>query len=150
MMGGGLIAAAENAAPVAAPQTKQVIFPLDIKFDTNKAEIKSGEHNDAEFKKLSQELNNYPYAKVQIQGYADATGPELFNQKRSEKRAEAVRQRFVSSYGIASGRIESVGFGDTKPVANDATVAGRTENRRVIATIFRLEPGKIEPNGTHL
>ena len=131
-------------------QPKSVDFPMDIKFDTNKADIKSDAHNDGEFKKLTRELNNYPYAKVQIQGYADSTGPEAFNQKLSEARAESVRQLFIKKYGIGAERIESMGFGATKPMASNATSTGRTENRQVVARIFRLESTKTEPNGTHL
>ena len=97
-----------------------VIFPLDIKFDTDKAIIKPGTHNDREFKKLTQELNNYPYAKVEIEGYTDSTGPTPMNQKLSEARAEAVRQRFIQSEGIPADRIKAVGFGETKPAASNA------------------------------
>ncbi len=145
---GGLLLA--GGCWVAYANSKVVVFPLDIKFDTNMATIKPGKHNDAEFKKLTSELNNYPYAKVQIQGYADSTGPEAFNQKLSEQRAQAVRQRFIDTYGIGSERIESMGFGDTKPMASNATSVGRTKNRQVVARIFRLEPTKTEPNGNHL
>ena len=144
------IAQADTAAAAPGPQTKVVVFPLDIKFDTDRAEIKPGEHNDAEFKKLTSELNNFPYAKVEIEGYADSTGPTDFNQKLSEQRAQAVRRRFVDHYGIGSERIKAVGFGETKPVDSNATASGRTQNRRVIARIIRLQPEQIQSNGNHL
>jgi outer membrane protein OmpA-like peptidoglycan-associated protein len=150
MAGACWIAYADAVTAAPGPQAKAVIFPLDIKFDTDKADIKPGQHNDAEFKKLTSELNNYPYARVEIEGYADATGPEAFNQKLSEQRAQAVRQRFIDHYGIASERIKAVGFGEMKPVATNATVQGRTQNRRVIARIIRLESEKIQSNGNHL
>ena len=141
---------ADVAASAPAHQPKVVVFPLDIKFATDKAELTPGAHNDAEFKKLSNELNNYPYAKVEIEGYADATGPEDFNQKLSEARAQAVRLRFIAKYGVVSERIIALGFGETKPVASNATVKGRTQNRRVIARIVRLEADTIRTNGNHL
>jgi len=144
------LAHADTAKAVADPQAKVIVFPLDIKFDTDKADIKPGQHNDAEFKKLTTELNNFPYARVEIEGYADATGPTEFNQKLSEERAQAVRQRFIDHNGIASDRIKAVGFGDTKPVASNATVNGRTQNRRVIARIIRLQPEQSQSNGNHL
>jgi len=150
MIGGCGIAQADAVAAAPAAQPKVVVFPLDIKFDTDKADIKPGGDNDAEFKKLTNELNNFPYARVEIEGYADQTGPTEFNQKLSEQRAEAVRQRFIDHYGIASGRIKAVGFGETKPVSTNETVAGRTQNRRVIAHIIRLEPEKTSSNGNHL
>jgi len=153
IVSGGVYAGPMSNAVVATnpgARIKPVVFPLDIKFDTDKALIKPGKHNEDEFKKLTQELNNYPYSKVEIQGYTDSTGAEVANQKLSEERAEAVRQHFMKSNGIAADRIQAVGFGETKPAATNQTVAGRTKNRRVIATIYRLEPNKMEPNGTHL
>jgi len=154
---GGLIVAgacwlaqADVAKAVADPQGKVVVFPLDIKFETDKADIKPGQHNDAEFKKLANELHNFPYARVEIEGYADSTGPTDFNQKLSEQRAQSVRQRFIDHNGIASDRIKAVGFGDTKPVATNETVNGRMQNRRVIARIIRLQPEQVQSNGNHL
>src|ERR1019366_713056 len=122
MIGSFGVAHADAVAQAPDPQAKVVVFPLDIKFDTDKADIKPGQHNDAEFKKLANELNNFPYARVEIEGYADATGPTDFNQKLSEERAQAVRQRFIDHYGIASERIKAVGFGEMKPVSSNATV----------------------------
>jgi len=127
-----------------------IVLPLDIKFDLNRAAIKPGERNDAEFKKLTQELDNYPYAKVEIEGYADSTGPADSNQKLSEERAQAVRQRFIDHYGVNAERIKAVGFGETKPAASNETAAGRTQNRRVIARIIRLEAENTQSNGNHL
>ena len=150
MAGACKIACADAVTAAPGPQTKVVVFPLDIKFDTDKADIKPGEHNDAEFKKLTSELNNFPYANVEIEGYADSTGPEAFNQKLSEQRAQAVRQRFIDHYGIVSERIKAVGFGETKPAASNATAKGRTQNRRVIARIIRLQPEQTQSNGNHL
>jgi len=150
MTGACGIASAGTVAAVPGPQTKVVVFPLDIKFDTDKADIKPGGQNDAEFKKLTSELNNYPYARVEIEGYADATGTADFNQKLSEERAQAVRQRFIDHYGIVGERIKAVGFGETKPVASNATMNGRTQNRRVIARIIRLLPEQVPSNGNKL
>jgi OOP family OmpA-OmpF porin len=87
---------------------------------------------------------------VEIEGYADQTGPADFNQKLSEQRAQAVRQRFIDHYGISSGRITAIGFGETKPVATNETAKGRTQNRRVIARIIRLESDKVQTNGNHI
>jgi OOP family OmpA-OmpF porin len=127
-----------------------VIFPLDIKFDTDKAVIKPGAHNDKEFKKLTQELQNYPASKVEIEGYTDSTGSGVVNQKLSIERAEAVRQRFIQSEGISGDRIVAVGFGETKPAVSNENAAGRSKNRRVVARIIRLEAEKVPSNGNHL
>jgi len=150
LLGGFLMVWMNFAAANPFPGTSMVVFPLDIKFETNLAVIKTDQRNENEFKKLTGELNNYPYAKVEIEGYADATGPQDFNQKLSEERAEAVRQRFIDRYGIAGDRIVAKGFGETKPAAPNDTKTGRAENRRVIARIFRLEPNQAASDTNHL
>ena len=55
--------------------------------------------------------------------------------KLSEARAAAVKNVLVEEYGIAIDRIESVGKGETRPIANNATAEGRAKNRRVEATL---------------
>jgi outer membrane protein OmpA-like peptidoglycan-associated protein len=142
----GLLLLASWNSQAVAP----VIFPLDIKFDTDKATIKPGAHNDQEFKKLTDELKNYPYSMVEIEGYTDSSGSSASNQKLSEERAEAVRQRIIQRGGIASNRIKAVGFGETKPAVSNSKAAGRTQNRRVIARIIRIESEKTPSNGNHI
>jgi OmpA-OmpF porin, OOP family len=144
VLGGLLLASwSSQAAPA-------IIFPLDIKFDTDQAVIKTGIHNDKEFKKLTQELKNYPYSRVEIQGYTDSLGSDLANQKLSEARAEAVRQRFIQGEGIAADRIQAVGLGETKPAMSNKNNSGRSQNRRVIARIIRLEANRMSSNGNRL
>lgn len=53
------------------------------------------------------------------------------NQTLSEKRAAAVKAYLVDEYGIDAGRLETSGFGETTPVADNATPEGRQQNRRV-------------------
>jgi outer membrane protein OmpA-like peptidoglycan-associated protein len=116
-------------------------FALDIKFDTNKATLQPGPHNEAEFKKLSQEISNDPNARVEIEGYADSTGLEKGNQQLSAQRAENVRAHLVSQYGISPDRVKASAYGEMKPLASNATPGGQAHNRRVIARIIR-EPGQ--------
>ena len=58
-----------------------------------------------------------------------------YNQKLSERRANAVKQVLTNQYGVESNRVESVGYGETRPVADNATEAGRAVNRRVEAQV---------------
>ena len=76
-------------------------------------------------------LKAYPDAKIEIEGHTDSMGSETYNQALSERRANTVKTYLVS-LGIAAGRITTRGFGETQPVADNATAAGRAENRRVI------------------
>lgn len=75
-------------------------------------------------------LKEYPSAKFSIEGHADETGSDAFNQKLSENRASAVKEYLVQN-GIAESRLTSSGYGKTKPIDSNKTKAGRANNRRV-------------------
>jgi outer membrane protein OmpA-like peptidoglycan-associated protein len=75
-------------------------------------------------------LEAYPGLKVQVEGYTDSTGSDDMNQKLSENRALAVKD-FLVSQGESQGSISSTGFGKNDPVADNGSVSGRAQNRRV-------------------
>lgn len=64
-----------------------------------------------------------------IEGHADSTGPETFNDHLSLQRAEAVKRKLVE-YGVDQNRLKTEGFGENRPVADNATREGRQMNRR--------------------
>ncbi|KUO60772.1 hypothetical protein APF79_04630 [bacterium BRH_c32] len=74
-------------------------------------------------------LNN-PDLKVEIQGHTDSIGSESYNQKLSEKRANAVKN-YLLARGIAANRLSIKGFGETSPMADNNTADGRAMNRRI-------------------
>lgn len=65
-----------------------------------------------------------------IEGHTDSTGTAVHNQALSEQRAVSVREYLVGK-AVAAGRLSTVGFGQTNPVADNATELGRAQNRRV-------------------
>ena len=79
-------------------------------------------------------LNENPSYKVQIDGHTDAQGKDEYNQDLSDRRAASVKA-YLASKGIADTRLSSTGFGETKPVADNNTAAGRAKNRRVEMTL---------------
>lgn len=99
-----------------------------IQFDLGKSTIKKTSN------KLLDEvvsiLNDYPDYNMTIEGHTDNTGNAAKNMELSRDRAAAVKNYFISK-GIASDRLSSEGFGDTKPVQSNKTAAGRAKNRRV-------------------
>ncbi len=81
--------------------------------------------------KLQRVLRIYPAAPVSIEGHTDAQGNDDFNQALSMRRAEAVSSYLVANMGGSADRFLAVGFGESKPIANNETVDGRALNRRI-------------------
>lgn len=75
-------------------------------------------------------MKKYPASRFRIEGHTDSQGSAEYNQKLSERRANAVRD-YLIQHGITSDRLEAVGYGESKPVASNRTAAGRAKNRRV-------------------
>ncbi len=75
-------------------------------------------------------LNKYPRTLLDIDGHTDDQGSEQYNQALSERRAISVAQ-YLGSRGIDQRRLLVVGFGETRPIASNATPEGRAQNRRV-------------------
>jgi OOP family OmpA-OmpF porin len=67
---------------------------------------------------------------VVVEGHTDSVGSVPYNQKLSERRANAVRTYLVD-HGIGARRVSAVGYGKLRPVASNATADGRAQNRRV-------------------
>jgi OOP family OmpA-OmpF porin len=76
-----------------------------------------------------QKLSKQPDVHIVIRGYTDSTGPEEYNQKLSERRAQAVYD-YLSSKGISGERMKTMAYGESDPVADNGTAQGRALNRR--------------------
>ncbi len=128
-------APAPAPAPVAAPAPKaaeKVTIALEVKFDTSKSIVKS-EYDD-QLKKVSDFLKTYPDSKAEIEGHTDNAGSPQANKSLSQRRADAVRQALIDRFGADGARLTATGYGAERPIADNATVEGRTKNRRVAAT----------------
>lgn len=86
-------------------------------------------------------LAAYSGLKLEIQGHTDADGDPESNKQLSQRRAEAVRRALVG-YGVAEDRLHAVGYGGDRPLADNATEAGRAKNRRIE---FRLLDAQGQP-----
>jgi outer membrane protein OmpA-like peptidoglycan-associated protein len=100
----------------------------DVLFDTGKYTLKAGARE--RLARVAGILQAYPGLRVQIEGHTDSTGTADFNQRLSEHRAEAVRD-FLQTQGVSRDLVTAQGFGQTAPVASNATAEGRQLNRRV-------------------
>ena len=83
-----------------------------------------------------QVLVDAPYLRLRIEGHTDAEGGDAANLALSEDRARAVMQYLVRK-GIEPSRLESVGYGETRPIDTNRTASGRARNRRVEFLILR-------------
>ncbi len=105
-----------------------IVNMSDVLFDTGKYTLKPD--TKISLAKVAGILLAYPGLKVQVEGYTDSVGSDEYNQKLSEDRAGAVKD-FLVSQGVPADSMTSQGFGKTHPVADNATTAGRAQNRRV-------------------
>ena len=107
-------------------------MPGSITFKSDSAEL------DPSFFKVLNSVNlvlkKYNKTVVEVAGHTDSTGAPEYNQKLSERRANAVAQ-YLESQGLASNRVVTVGAGETRPVADNSTPQGRQANRRVELTL---------------
>jgi len=72
----------------------------------------------------------------EIEGHTDATGPEIYNKKLGEDRAEAVRNYLHDQHGIALNRMQVISYGEEKPVVDNKTRTNRAQNRRVVIKVL--------------
>jgi outer membrane protein OmpA-like peptidoglycan-associated protein len=99
----------------------------NVFFDTDSDVLKDA--SKTELQKVAQLLQANPEIKVRFEGHTDNTGNAAYNKQLSKRRAEAVR-KFMIEAGIPSSRMESIGWGMERPIADNDTESGRAQNRR--------------------
>lgn len=113
--------------------TDAVRVELDVKFDFDKSVVK--EDSMADIQSLADFMKQYPQTSTVVEGHTDSVGSDAYNQGLSERRANAVRDVLVNQYGVEGDRVSSVGYGESRPVADNETDEGRAVNRRVEAAV---------------
>lgn len=115
------------------PEPELVRVELDVKFDFDRAQVREESYSD--IKNLADFMQQYPQTSTVVEGHTDSVGTDQYNQRLSERRAQAVREVLVNQYGVESQRVDSVGYGESRPVADNNTEEGRQINRRVEAEV---------------
>lgn len=103
-------------------------------FETGKDTPNFGELNEDSWANLKEVMDNHPEIKVLVTGHTDNVGKPASNKALSQKRADNIK-KMLEGKGIDPTRIESVGKGDTEPIADNKTKEGRSKNRRIEITI---------------
>ncbi|MCP5286575.1 MAG: OmpA family protein [Burkholderiaceae bacterium] len=120
----------QQLAELQAQQTDRGMLVTlgDVLFETGRATVKPAAQG--ELAKLVDYLKQHPERLVLIEGYTDSVGSESFNLTLSQKRADAVA-RALMAMGVAPSRIATTGYGESYPVADNASASDRALNRRV-------------------
>ena len=102
---------------------------VGLSFNSGSSNINSA--NYGLLRKVENAIEIFPGGRVIIEGHTDSFGGDDQNFILSEQRAESVRQYLLVQMGIDPEQISSIGYGETKPVANNETPQGRAKNRRI-------------------
>jgi len=133
-------AAPENYLPyekniLLSPLREGNVFILkNVFFDVNSFVLDN--KSNAELDKLVEYLKKNPALRLEVSGHTDNTGSAVSNQLLSENRAKSVVSYLVSK-GIDAGRLQYKGYGDTKPIANNSSEEGKSQNRRTECKILK-------------
>jgi outer membrane protein OmpA-like peptidoglycan-associated protein len=118
-----------------------VITMGSILFEVNEATLKPDAQNTVA--RIAELLKEYPDRNVMIEGFTDSSGTESYNLDLSEKRAQQVKL-LLSNDGVASKRLDSVGYGESYPAASNDTNLGRQKNRRVELVIANTDMEAVQ------
>ncbi len=117
-----------DVTPTDNGQAIMVNLPEGVTFDVGSYSLKP--QFRATLDRVADSLKQYPDSLIDVYGHTDSTGSDSYNQTLSENRARTVAS-YLSMQGVAPARIRSQGYGETMPVADNATDDGRRKNRRV-------------------
>jgi outer membrane protein OmpA-like peptidoglycan-associated protein len=117
-----------DAQVIRLDDTVKVIFPFQLLFDFNSAEIRK--EAQPLMQRFSDALNKYKKTAIMICGHTDSIGSKEYNNKLSQNRADSTR-KLLRAYKVKEGRLHTWGMGSRHPAAPNDTEEGRAKNRRV-------------------
>lgn len=136
--------------PAGAPERIKYCTTLDIQFDIDRYDIKH--EYEASVERLGEYMKRYPDTTAVIEGHTDEVGTDEYNMQLSQRRANSVVNYLVERSGIDRSRLQAVGYGKTRPIADNSTEEGKRQNRRIDSVIdcaldakegFKPIPGRI-------
>ncbi|HBD12023.1 MAG TPA: hypothetical protein DCZ13_07735 [Porticoccaceae bacterium] len=130
----------EYVEPAPEPQPDQlrtITVRLNVEFEFDKAIVRAI-YGD-ELQAVANAMKVHDDIELVLEGHTDWIGTDAYNQDLSDRRAKAVKAKLVETYGIAANRISTVGYGESRPIADNKTDEGRARNRRVIGELSYSE-----------
>ncbi len=118
-----------------------VNLPDGVTFDVASYSLKPSFRTTLD--QVADSLIKYPNSLIDVYGHTDSTGSDAYNQTLSENRARTVAG-YLQSRGVPAARIRSQGFGETMPVADNTSEAGRMKNRRVEIKIVAVTQEDVQ------
>jgi outer membrane protein OmpA-like peptidoglycan-associated protein len=119
----------------------QVTFESGLLYDFDSYSVKPTAREN--LRELAASLDKYPDTELLIVGHTDSVGTDGYNQRLSEQRARAAAD-FLASQGVDRARLRATGLGEAEPKVDNASEAGRAQNRRVEVAIYASEKLKAE------
>jgi len=110
---------------------------LNVLFEFDKADVRAI-YGD-ELQAVANAMKAHDDIELVLEGHTDSVGSDAYNQNLSQRRVAAVKAKLAKDYGIAANRISTVGYGESRPIADNATAEGRAKNRRVIGQLSYTE-----------
>lgn len=127
------IAASESASIKREQDILRATFKGEAYFDYDSSDLKSGAFY--ELRRVSDILIKYPHTTIEVGGHTDTKGSKAYNQKLSERRADAVTEELIRN-GVSSQRISTIGYGELRPISSN-----HAKNRRVEILIVPIRKG---------
>ncbi len=118
-----------NEARVLRESSDVIIRLVGLSFDVGQANIDP--KNFQLLTKVQNAIRTFPNSKLVVEGHTDSYGSDTANYALSQRRAEAVKAYIVANMHIDSTMVSAVGYGETRPIANNETTEGRAKNRRI-------------------
>ena len=104
-----------------------------VNFETNSDRLVAG--TEGVLRDAAATLQRNPTIRVEVAGHTDSDGAAEYNESLSQRRAETVRD-FLISQGVAADRLTALGYGESAPIADNGTAAGKAQNRRVVLRVL--------------
>jgi OmpA-OmpF porin, OOP family len=124
----------KTEAEVVRAENRLIIRMVGLNFSFGSAELEP--QHEAILSKLINAISEFPETPITIEGHTDSYGADATNMTLSVKRAESVAAYLLERVAIAPSQLSSVGYGETKPIANNETADGRSKNRRIDVVLY--------------